>query len=194
MSKKKALLLQKLGVRDRGHPLYNPDGPGPSGCTVRKGIPFKRTFQNPVGISSMPLSWTKKRKGKDPHFGSEKALYSSKSKYYRCGWASYRPVGRPAQQRGKGLRGRHYPAGAEGIGASWQCLTLHLTGAQDDCMDKDLAEEEYDKRDSNLFGPGFLEKASKRIEIDKTTMDKVSNKQHKGSQAKRRNMTMIPVI
>lgn len=28
---------------------------------------------------------------------------------------------------------------------------------------KGLAEEEYDKREANLFGPGFLEKASKKI-------------------------------
>ena len=38
---------------------------------------------------------------------------------------------------------------------------------------KGLAEEEHDKREANLYGPGFLEKASKRIEVDKT-MEKVS--------------------
>lgn len=36
-----------------------------------------------------------------------------------------------------------------------------------------LAEEEYDKREINLFGPGFLEKTSKGIEVDKM-MEKVS--------------------
>jgi len=32
---------------------------------------------------------------------------------------------------------------------------------------KSLASEEYTKRDSNLFGPGFLEKAAKKAEADK---------------------------
>ena len=38
---------------------------------------------------------------------------------------------------------------------------------------KSLANEEYEKRKTSLFGPGFLEKASKRIEASKT-LDKVS--------------------
>ena len=32
---------------------------------------------------------------------------------------------------------------------------------------KPLAEEEYKDRESNLFGPGFLEKASRKLEADK---------------------------
>jgi hypothetical protein len=36
-----------------------------------------------------------------------------------------------------------------------------------------LAEEDYNKREDNLFGPGFIELASKYLEIDKT-MSKVS--------------------
>lgn len=39
---------------------------------------------------------------------------------------------------------------------------------------KGLASEEYGDRETNLFGPGFLEKASKRIEVE-NTLDKVSN-------------------
>ena len=38
---------------------------------------------------------------------------------------------------------------------------------------KSLADEEYAKREINLFGPGFLEMVSKHLEIDKT-MSKVS--------------------
>ena len=33
---------------------------------------------------------------------------------------------------------------------------------------KSLASEDYDKRETNLFGLGFMEKTSKRIEADKT--------------------------
>ena len=32
---------------------------------------------------------------------------------------------------------------------------------------KPLTEEDYKDRGGNLFGPGFLEKASKKIETDK---------------------------
>lgn len=38
---------------------------------------------------------------------------------------------------------------------------------------KSLAKEDY-RRESDLFGPGFLEKASKRLEIDKSRIDYVS--------------------
>ena len=38
---------------------------------------------------------------------------------------------------------------------------------------KSLASEEYDKRKTSLFGPGFLEKVSKWIEASKT-LNKVS--------------------
>ena len=38
---------------------------------------------------------------------------------------------------------------------------------------KTLATEEYQEREANLFGPGFLEKASKRMEVDKT-LEKVT--------------------
>ena len=77
-----------------------------------------------------------RRKGKDPHFGSEKALYKLHEQVLdvagplTCLWA------------GKGLRGGHHPAGAEGIGASQQCLTFYLTGVQEDCMDKNKPKAE----------------------------------------------------
>lgn len=32
---------------------------------------------------------------------------------------------------------------------------------------KSLANEEYDRQEGNLFGPGFLEKASRKIEAEK---------------------------
>ena len=41
---------------------------------------------------------------------------------------------------------------------------------------KSLAEGDYSKRESCLFGPGFLEKATKRIEADKA-MSKVASQQ-----------------
>ena len=46
---------------------------------------------------------------------------------------------------------------------------------------KSLTIQEY-KRETNLFGPGFLEKASKRIEVD-ITMEKVSTPSHRGGSS-----------
>ena len=85
------------GFGIRGHPIYNPDGPGPSGCTdgeptenseAEKGQEkyeerdaIRKDFPKPIGdfLHAPKLDEQVKdhlrRKGKDPHFGSEKALY-----------------------------------------------------------------------------------------------------------------------
>ena len=46
-------------------------------------------------------------------------------------------------------------------------------------MLKALATEEYEKRETNLFGLGFLEKASKRLEAEKTLAVKTFAKYEK---------------
>lgn len=49
-----------------------------------------------------------------------------------------------------------------------------------------LAVEEYEKREANLFRPGFLEKASKRLESDKTLAKvAVRARIHKGPPCKK---------
>ena len=48
---------------------------------------------------------------------------------------------------------------------------------------KSLATEEYEKREKNLFGPGFLDKASKRIDVNKT-LAKVSPTENLGPKGK----------
>lgn len=40
-----------------------------------------------------------------------------------------------------------------------------------------MASEEYVERDVNLFGPGFLEKASKGLEVEKTLAKVTLNQQ-----------------
>ena len=50
---------------------------------------------------------------------------------------------------------------------------------------RSLATEDYSKRGSNLFGPGFQEKASKRIKLDKA-MSKVSLPSSAGPASKKR--------
>lgn len=50
---------------------------------------------------------------------------------------------------------------------------------------KALATEEYEKQETNVFGPGFLEKASKRLEAEKT-LNKVSGKSNKSGPPHKR--------
>ena len=49
---------------------------------------------------------------------------------------------------------------------------------------KSVASGEYAELESDLFGPGFLEKASKRLEVEKQ-LEKVSTQTKFGSQQKR---------
>lgn len=48
-----------------------------------------------------------------------------------------------------------------------------------------MASEEYDKRETSLFGPGFLEKASKRLETKKTLARVSDQGRGRGLQAKK---------
>ena len=56
---------------------------------------------------------------------------------------------------------------------------------QDNPTLKALATEKYEKQETNLFGPGFLEKASKRLEAEKT-MNKVSGQSNKNGPLHKR--------
>ena len=121
-----------------------------------------------------------KRKGKDPHFGSEKSLYKIQEQLLdatgplTCMWSDL--LNKEAKvssedillllQRSLVLLGSaSHAVSQERRKIAWSRINPQL---------KSLATEEYDKRESNLFGPGFLEKASKRLEAEKT-LSKVSN-------------------
>lgn len=85
-------------------------------------------------------------------------------------------VGRPTQQGDRDVERKCASYRAKSTGHAGKCLPPHFSGETQGSMVKNLkslAEEEYPKRDANLFGPDFLEKATKRIEVDKT-MSKVS--------------------
>lgn len=81
------------------------------------------------------------------------------------------PMGRLTQLRCRG----HSRAGAivdsKSSGLTRKCLTLYLIREEENCLDQDelksLASEEYTDREDKLFRPGFLEKASKRMESEK---------------------------
>ena len=118
-------------------------------------------------------------RGKDPHFGSERTLYKIQESMLEvaapltCLWADL--LNKEAEvtiedtlllvQRSLVLLGSaSNQISAERRRVAWGKINPKL---------KSLANEEYAKRETNLFGPGFLEKASKRIEAEKT-MSKVA--------------------
>ena len=115
-----------------------------------------------------------KRKGKDPYFGAEKSLFKVQENLLdvagplSCLWLNKEAKISNEQvllltQRALVLLGSvSHQISQERRKIAWGNPKL-----------KSLADEEYAKRETNLFGPGFLEMASKRLEIDKT-MSKVS--------------------
>ena len=119
-----------------------------------------------------------KKKGKDPHFGAEKSLYKIQEQLLdvagplTCLWADL--LNKQAEvspedilliQRALVLLGSaSHSISQERRKIAWSRINPQL---------KSLATEEYSKRETNLFGPGFLEKASKRLEAEKT-LSKVS--------------------
>ena len=115
-----------------------------------------------------------KGKGKDPHFGQEKSLFKLQEAVLdvagplTCLWGDL--LNEQARvstedilmliQRSLVLLGSaSHAISQERRKVAWARINPKL---------KSLAEEDYGKRDGNLFGPGFLEKASKRLERDKT--------------------------
>jgi len=129
-----------------------------------------------------------KKKGKDPHFGAEKSLFKLQEQLLdvagplTCLWAD--------------LLNKEANVTAEDtllliqraivlLGSASHSITLErrkIAWSRINPKLKSLASEEYGERESNLFGPGFLEKASKRLEVEKT-LDKVSNQGKSSQQA-----------
>ena len=121
-----------------------------------------------------------KRKGKDPHFGAEKSLFKVQEHLLEvagpltCLWSDLLNQNTKVNpedtllllQRALVLLGSasHYVT-QERRKIAWARINPKL---------KTLATEEYGEREANLFGPGFLEKASKRLEVEKT-LSKVTN-------------------
>ena len=115
-----------------------------------------------------------KGKGKDPHFGPEKSLYKLQEAVLEvagplaCLWGDLLneevKVSKEDTlliiQRALVLLGNASNSiSLERRKVAWARINPKL---------KALATEDYSKRETNLFGPGFLEKASKKLELDKT--------------------------
>ena len=120
-----------------------------------------------------------KKRGKDPHFGAEKSLFKIQEQLLEttgpltCLWAdllnkevkiSHEDTLLLIQRALVLLGNASHAITLERRKVAWSRINPKL---------KSLATEEYQERDANLFGPGFLEKASKRMEVDKT-LEKVT--------------------
>jgi len=115
-----------------------------------------------------------KGKGKDPHYGQEKSLYKLQE--------AVLDVSGPLMCLWSDLLREEAKHSKEDILMLVQCALVLVGSASHGISQerrkiawtrinpklKSLAEEDYGKREGNLFGPGFLEKASRRLEVDKT--------------------------
>ena len=132
-----------------------------------------------------------KRKGKDPFFGGEKSLYKIQEQLLdatgplTCLWSDL--LNKEAKvssedillliQRALVLLGSaSHTVSQERRKIAWSRINPQL---------KTLATEEYDKRESNLFESGFLEKATKRLEAEKA-LSKVTSQGRGGGPPPKR--------
>ena len=121
-----------------------------------------------------------KSKGKDPHFGQEKVLYKLQealldvSSPLMCLWEDLTNPRAEVSRKETMLFTQH---ALVLLGSASNAVNLErrkIAWARINPSLKGLATESYDKREDQLFAPGFLEKASKKIETQKA-LAKVSS-------------------
>ena len=115
-----------------------------------------------------------KSKGKNPHYGAEKALYSTQKQLLdvtgplTCLWADL--LNKEARVRPEDillliqralvlLWSASHSISIERRKIAWAKMNPKL---------RSLGSKEYGERGTDLLGPGFLEKASMRLEVEKT--------------------------
>ena len=114
-----------------------------------------------------------KSKGKDPHFGQEKTLFSIQGELLKVGgpltclWADMiNPDVEPDKEKIALLVQRALVL----LGSASHSITVErrkIAWSRINPSLKSLAMEQYEGRKDNLFGLGFLEKASKKLGSDK---------------------------
>ena len=114
-----------------------------------------------------------KKKGKDPHFGQERVLYKLQDSILEvsgplmCLWADLTNPAAEVSPEQILLLIQH---ALVLLGNASHAVTLErrrIAWGRINPSLKSLASEEYQKREDQLFGPGFLEKASKKLETQK---------------------------
>jgi len=113
-----------------------------------------------------------KKKGKDPHFGAEKSLFKLEEQLLdvagplTCLWADLLNKEANVTLEDTLLL---IQRAIVFFGSASHSITLErrkITCSQIKPKLKSLASEEYGE--NQIFGPGFLDKASKRLEVEKT--------------------------
>ena len=113
------------------------------------------------------------KKGKDPRFGSEKTLYKIQEQLLEvtgplaCLWSDLtRPDAKPTNEQIVQLVQRALVL----VGSTSHAISIErrkIAWGRINPSLKTLATESYENRKDNLFGPGFLEKAAKKMDTDK---------------------------
>ena len=123
-----------------------------------------------------------KSKGKDPHFGQERVLFKLQealldvSGPLMCLWAD---LTNPRAEVSRKETVLFTQRALVLLGSASNAINLErrkIAWARINPNLKALATESYEKREDQIFGPGFLEKASKKIETQKA-LAKVSSEQ-----------------
>ena len=120
-----------------------------------------------------------KKKGKDPLFGAEKSLFKIQENLLdvagplSCLWSDLLKGGARISTSQVLLLAQRALVLLGSVSHQISQERRKIAMGKINPKLKSLAEEDYSTRESALFGPGFLEMASKRIELDKT-MSKVA--------------------
>ena len=120
-----------------------------------------------------------KGKGKDPHFDPEKTLFKLQEAVLEvagpltCLWADLLNKEVSISKEDTVLLGQRALVLLGNVSHQMTLERRKIAWAKINPKLKSLASEDYSKWGTNLFGSGFLEMASKRLEVDRT-MCKVS--------------------
>lgn len=131
-----------------------------------------------------------KGKGKDPHFGPEKTLFKLQEAVLEvagpltCLWADLLNKEASISKEDTVLLAQRALVLLGNVSHQMTLERRKIAWAKINAKLKSLASEDYSKRGTNLFGSGFLEMASKRLEVDRT-MSKVSLPQPSNPSSKR---------
>ena len=140
-----------------------------------------------------------KRKGKDPHFGSEKTLYKLQGQVLdlagplTCLWADLLNADAKVKREDVLLLVQRILVLLGSVSNSITQERRQISWSRLNPLIKDFYLEEEDKgqKGTTLFGGGFLEKATKRVEEDKA-LAKVTGGPKDTPSAKRRKYSQDP--
>ena len=140
-----------------------------------------------------------KRKGKDPHFGSEKTLYKLQGQVLdlagplTCLWADLLNADAKVKREDVLLLVQRILVLLGSLANSITQERRQISWSRLNPLIKDfyLEEEGKDKKGTTLFGGGFLEKATKKVEEDKA-LAKVTGGSKEIPSAKRRRYSQDP--